>query len=77
MGQSLFWACGMPQLFMPWSVPGPFHQLIPPLRLAVYGRDFPAATRWGILPNWSEWIAQRWDWKYPLGVVGKAAPLKG
>lgn len=41
-------------------------------------REFPSVIRWGILPNWSEWVAYRWIWKHPLGgVVGKVAPHKG
>lgn len=47
--QSLFWACDMPT-YPPYLVSArPWRPFFP-----WSGRDLPAATRWGILPNWSE-----------------------
>lgn len=77
-GMSLFWACGLPPPNPAGSVPRLDTLLLLPSAWQCSARDFPAVTGWGILPNWSEWIAQRRNWKHqPGGVVGKAAPFKG
>lgn len=58
VGQSWFWACSPPPLPLLGQCPALGALLLLPSAWHCSARDFPAVSTWGVLSNWSEWIAQ-------------------